>query len=356
MAHPTVDNVEEELQGQVLVWNHIFQFISSMSLKPVVELGIPDVLHRNEGRPICLSRLASLISIPPNRIDHLRRLMRMLVFTGCFANVSKEGEEEKYVLTPVSRLLVKDKDTGVLPLLFFELDPVMQSPWQSLGKWFHSRQPTPFAQAHGVEIFEMAGRSESLNRMINEAMACDSKLMAKALVEKHRDTFVGVKSLVDIGGGTGSLAAAIAKAFPWIKCAVLDLPHVVADAPKDGLVQFVIGNMFEHVPPADAILLKMVLHDWSDEDCVKILKQCKKAIPPKEKGGKVMILEMIMNSKTGDHRATETQLFLDMLMMVDVGGKEREEHEWNKIFTEAGFTTYKATYGTGLLSFIEVYP
>ncbi|KAK1326176.1 Eugenol O-methyltransferase [Acorus calamus] len=52
MAQPTADNVEEEQQAQVLVWNHIFQFISSMSLKSVVELGIPDVLHRNEGRPI----------------------------------------------------------------------------------------------------------------------------------------------------------------------------------------------------------------------------------------------------------------------------------------------------------------
>ncbi|KAK1298495.1 Trans-resveratrol di-O-methyltransferase [Acorus calamus] len=193
------------------------------------------------------------------------------------------------------------------------MDPVMQSSWQSLGKWFHSDQPTPFAKAHGVEVFEMAGRSESLNRMFNEAMACDSRLVAKALVEQHRNAFVGVKSLVDVGGGTGSLAATIAKAFPSIKCTVLDLPHVVANAPKDGVVELVGGNMFEHVPPADAVLLKTVLHDWSDKDCVKILKQCKKAIPPKENGGKVMILDMIVNSKTKDHKATENQLFLDML-------------------------------------------
>ncbi|KAK1302696.1 Trans-resveratrol di-O-methyltransferase [Acorus calamus] len=257
MAHPTAANVEEELQAQVLVWNHIFQFISSMSLKSAVELGIPDVLHHNEGHPISLSRLASLISITPNRTDYLRRLMRMLVFTGCFANVSKEGEEEEYVLTPVSRLLVKGKDTGISPFLFFQMDPVMQSPWQSLGKWFHSDEPTPFAKAHGVEIFEMGRRSESLNRMINQAMACDSRLMAKALVEHHRDAFVGVKSLIDVGGGTGSLAAMIAMTFPSIKCVVLDLPHVVTDVPKGGVVEFVGGNMFEHVPPADAVLLKV---------------------------------------------------------------------------------------------------
>ncbi|KAK1268122.1 Trans-resveratrol di-O-methyltransferase [Acorus gramineus] len=351
MAHPTVDNVEEELQAQVLVWNHIFQFISSMSLKSAVELGIPDILHRNEGHPVYLSHLASLISIPPNRTDHLRRLMRMLVFTGCFANVSKEGEEEKYVLTQVSRLLIKDA-----PFLFFMLDQVQQSPWQTLGEWFHSDVRTPFVKLHGVDIFEMARLSERHNRMLNEAMACDSSIMAKALVEKHHDAFVGVKSLIDVGGGTGSLAAMIANAFPWIKCTVLDLPHVVADAPKDGVVEFVGGDMFEYVPLADAVLIRMVLHDWSDEDCVKILKQCKKAIPSNEKGGKVMILDMIVNSKTENRKATETQLFLDMMMMVDVGGREREENEWKKIFIEAGFPTYKATHGIGLLSLIELYP
>ncbi|KAK1269604.1 hypothetical protein QJS04_geneDACA008289 [Acorus gramineus] len=69
-----------------------------------------------------------------------------------------------------------------------------------------------------------------------------------------------------------------------------------------------------------------------------------------------MILDMIVNSKTEDHKATETQLFLDMLMMVALGGREIEEYEWKKIFTEAGFTTYKATHGTGVHSLVELYP
>ncbi|KAK1324284.1 O-methyltransferase ZRP4 [Acorus calamus] len=183
--------------------------------------------------------------------------MRMLVFTGCFANVSKEGEEEKYVLTPVSRLLVKDKDTGVLPFLFFENrdGPGLAIPLSETGQVVPQRPVDPVRQgARGGDIRDGDAVGES-NRLFNEAMACNSRPMAKALVEKHHDTFVGVKSFVDIGGGTGSLAAAIAKAFPWIKCAMLDLPHVVADAPKDGVVEFVVGNMFEHVPSEDTIIL-----------------------------------------------------------------------------------------------------
>ncbi|KAI5019498.1 hypothetical protein ZWY2020_044386 [Hordeum vulgare] len=62
--------------------------------------------------------------------------------------------------------------------------------------------------------------------------------------------------MVDVGGGTGVIAKAIEGAFPHVKCNVLDLPHVIAEAPTDGEVRFVVGDMFEHIPPADAVLLK----------------------------------------------------------------------------------------------------
>ena len=99
-----------------------------------------------------------------------------------------------------------------------------------------------------------------------------------------------------------------------------------------------------------------ILHDWSDEECVKILKRCREAIPSKEKGGKVIIIDMMMKNQKGDCKSRETQLFFDMLMMVLVTGKEREEKEWEKLFLEAGFSHYKITPILGLRSLIEVYP
>ncbi|KAK1275560.1 Trans-resveratrol di-O-methyltransferase [Acorus gramineus] len=333
-----------------------------MSLKSAVELRIPDILHAH-GQPMSLSDLAAKLDIHPEKADSLRRLLRVLVFSGCFAietnnnNGDGKGEEESYLLTPSSRLLVRDKDTGTSPYLLAMLDSVLLTPWQSLGVWFHTDVRTPILKAHEMELWGLTGKSEGLNRMFNEAMACDSRLVSKWLVEKQRQAFVGLKSLVDVGGGTGGLTLTIAEAFPWIKCTVFDLPHVVADAPEGTLVNFEGGNMFEYIPPSDALIFKLIMHDWSDEECVKILKQCKKAIPTKEEGGKVMILDMVVNSKIHDHKATETQFFFDMLMMVLTGGREREEREWEKMFMEAGFHGgYKATHGSGVLSLIEVYP
>ncbi|KAH7533248.1 hypothetical protein FEM48_Zijuj04G0110400 [Ziziphus jujuba var. spinosa] len=101
---------------------------------------------------------------------------------------------------------------------------------------------------------------------------------------------------------------------------------------------------------------KWILHDWSDEESVKILKKCKEAITDKGKNGKVIIIDMMMENKKGDEESIETQLFFDTMMMILVTGKERTEKEWAKLFSDAGFNNYSITPILGLRSLIEVYP
>lgn len=102
--------------------------------------------------------------------------------------------------------------------------------------------------------------------------------------------------------------------------------------------------------------MQNILHDWSDEHCVKILKRCKEAIPSKEKGGKVILVDMVVDTTQADRKLAESQLCFDVMMMVHEGGKERNEQEWQKIFTDAGFNEYKITPVLGLRSVIELYP
>ncbi|KAI3465690.1 hypothetical protein Pfo_022353 [Paulownia fortunei] len=100
-----------------------------------------------------------------------------------------------------------------------------------------------------------------------------------------------------------------------------------------------------------------IFHIWTDEESVKLLKKCKEAIiPSKNNGGKVIIVEMVVDDHKEDHEATETKLFFDMLMMIEVTGKERTEEEWAKLFFAAGFTSYKITPLLGLRSVIEIFP
>ncbi|KAF7043877.1 hypothetical protein CFC21_053181 [Triticum aestivum] len=144
------------------------------------------------------------------------------------------------------------------------------------------------------------------------------------------------------------------EAFPQIKCTVLDLPKVIDNVPADGVVNYVAGDMFKSVPPAQAVLIKLVLHHWSDEDCVKILAQCKKAIPSREEGGKVIVIDIVVDSSSGPTH--EAELLMDVAMMVMTNGRQRDETDWSEIFTKAGFSDYKLLKKLGARGVFDVYP
>lgn len=89
---------------------------------------------------------------------------------------------------------------------------------------------------------------------------------------------------------------------------------------------------------------------------MKILRQCKAAVTKNGRKGKVIIIDMVIENQNEDEKSIETQLFFDMLMMVLVTGRKRNEKEWAKLFLNAGFRDYKITPILGLRSLIEVYP
>uniref|UniRef100_A0A803MHZ2 O-methyltransferase C-terminal domain-containing protein n=1 Tax=Chenopodium quinoa TaxID=63459 RepID=A0A803MHZ2_CHEQI len=154
------------------------------------------------------------------------------------------------------------------------------------------------------------------------------------------------------------MAKAIAKLFPELRCTVFDLPHVVQGFTGYGSnLMYVGGDMFEAVPPAQVVLLKWILHTWSDEDCIKILERCKEAIPSKDGGGKIIIIDMVVENANNIPNYLNSQLVFDMLMMnATTGGKERNEEEWKKLFISAGLNDYKIYPILESRSIIEVYP
>ncbi|KAK9019603.1 hypothetical protein V6N11_054119 [Hibiscus sabdariffa] len=357
------EHVSELLQAQAHVWNHIFNFINSMSLKCAVDLGIPDIIH-NHGKPMTITELvAALPTLHPTKACNIYRLMRILLHSGFFAQ-QKLGDgdgEDGYVLTDASRLLLKDDPLSLKPFVKLQLDTILTKPWHFLGTWFQNNDCTSFETAHGKTFWDYAAHDPKLSNLFYQGTASDAELVTSVLIEEHKGGFEALNSLVDVGRGTGALGKAIANAFPHLDCTVFDLPHVVAGLQDSGNLTYVGGDMFEEVPAADAVLLKWILHDWNDNECVKILKRCKDAISRRDKeGGKVMIIDMVVmkNGKGKDEafNLMETQLFIDMMMMVLVTGKERDEEEWAKLFSAAGFSGYKIIPILGLRSVIEVYP
>ncbi|KAK9051266.1 hypothetical protein SSX86_027893 [Deinandra increscens subsp. villosa] len=350
MALENGELYKELLDSQAHIWNHIFSFINSMTLKCAIELQIPDIIHRH-GSPILLSELVEALGLKQERTYFVYRLMRILVHSGFF--VKQSGG---YLLAHTSRLLLKDEPLSVRPFLLAILDPMILDPWKHMTKWFQSDDLTPFATTHGRMLWDLASHEPRLNDFFNEAMASDARLVTSIILKHCRGVFEGLDSIVDVGGGTGTVAKAIVEGFPEIKCTCFDLPHVINGLVGSKNLSYVGGDMFQAIPSAHVVLLKWILHDWSDEECMKILKRCKEAIPSKENGGKLIIIDMVVKVHEGDNELLETQLFFDMLMMTLTKGRERNEDDWAKLFNDVGFSNYKITPILRLRSLIEVYP
>lgn len=213
----------------------------------------------------------------------------------------------------------------------------------------------PFEELHGATLFHESLESidAEFHRLSNEGLASHDDFGIHIALRQFSDIFEGMRSLTDCGGGDGTTATAIVKAFPHIKCTVLDLLEVAEKIPADGVISYVGGDMFKFVPPAQVVMLKFVLHHWSDEDCVKILAQCKKAIPSREEAGKVLVGDIVISCSSGP--ISETQLLMDVAMLTVSKGRQRDENDWSEIFVKAGFTDYKLVQ-FGARGVFEVYP
>ncbi|XP_057793413.1 chavicol O-methyltransferase-like [Salvia miltiorrhiza] len=345
-------STDELIEAQAYVWNHTFAFVNSVSLKCAIQLGIPDAIHKH-GHPITLSQLVESLHADHTKSQCIHRLMRLLVQSKFFTQDTTQ-EEARYWLTPASRLLLRKASLTVAPLVLLILDPILTEPWFHMSEWLtNERHLTPFEAAHGSMFWERMAHESGLGSLFEEAMRTDSRLVAHVLVRDYKHVFEGIKTLADVGGGTGTMAKAIVDALPGIKCLVLDLPHVVAGLESTHKLRYVGGDMFEAIPAADAVLLKWIMHDWDDDKCLKILKRCKEAVGT---GGKVMIIDVVVDVKREDDKVVEDQLYFDMAMMTYFNGKERSEKEWAKLFSDAGFTSYKITHAFGVRSLLEAYP
>ncbi|KAK7245067.1 hypothetical protein RIF29_39898 [Crotalaria pallida] len=368
MASSGKGSVESELHhAQIHLYMQAYNYVSSMALKSVMELGIIDIIH-NHGKPITLPELASALKLHPSKVSVLGRFLRLLIHNGYFSktkaplkNPKEEKkvvveEEEGYVLTPASKLLVTSEPLCLAPYISFVLSSNPEYYWKSSKKWFtEDKEVSLFESATGVSFYEFFNKDPTMLKTFQEAMEADSCMFKVALKEcKH--VFENVGSLVDVGGGNGSVTKLIQEAFPHLKCIVFDQPEVVANCSgSDEMLNFVGGDMFMSIPSADAVLLKWILHNWNDEQCLKILKNCKEAIVGKGKNGKVIIIDIVIDEVSDDPKLTEVKLDYDLIMLAAFNGKEREKKEWEKLIYEAGFSNSKITPICGFKSLIEVY-
>ncbi|XP_040363961.1 acetylserotonin O-methyltransferase [Rosa chinensis] len=351
----TLEQKEEE-QAKVEVWKYVFGFSKIAVVKCAIELGIADAIE-SHGSPMTLFELSTTLKCDPSS---LYRIMRFLVHHQIFKEAQPKipSGPKSYAQTPLSRCLLKSSQNSMAALILLESSPVMLAPWHGLSaRILGNGTITPaFEAVHGEDIWSFAAANPGHSELINEAMACDASLALPALIESCLEVFNGIETIVDVGGGNGTTLGLLVKACPWIVRGInFDLPHVVSVAEENDRVENVGGDMFDCIPKADAAIIKWVLHDWGDEECIRILKKCNEAIP--EDKGKVIILEAVIEEDEIKDELTDVRLMLDMVMMAHTStGKERTLKEWGYVLGEAGFSRHTVTPINAVQSVIQAFP
>ncbi|KAG8372807.1 hypothetical protein BUALT_Bualt12G0105400 [Buddleja alternifolia] len=337
--------IDEEAQAKAEVWKYAFGFVNTRVVECAIHLEIPDLLEKR-GSPISLSELSSILDIPT---DPLHRIMRFLAFHGIF-KITSYTPSITYAQTPLSRLFTRDK---MAPFMLLH-----ESPPEALG----GVSPQALRTGKRPELKSVSGEDTwtdptfgNQKKTFTDAMSCHARSTVSAIVENYPEGYKGIKTLVDVGGRHGMALGMLVKAFPWIRGISFDLPPVVAKAPPRDGVEFIGGDMFKSVPKADAVMLMWILHDWSDEACIDILKKCKEAVQADT--GKVMIIDAVINEEGEGDEYDAGRLALDMMMMtVTVKGKERTYREWAHLLSEAGFSRHTVKNIKTIESVIEAYP
>lgn len=132
---------------------------------------------------------------------------------------------------------------------------------QCFGRWFQNKDSSsPFQVLNDKSFYEFITCEEKFSEFFNLAMASDTRLISSLLVSSNefKGLIDGVESLVDVGGGDGTMAKAIVEAYPKVNVMVFDLPHVVGKLQGNGEnLSYVSGDMFEKIPHAQVALLKV---------------------------------------------------------------------------------------------------
>ncbi|KAK6125309.1 hypothetical protein DH2020_040946 [Rehmannia glutinosa] len=340
--------MDKEAQARIDVWKYALGFVEMEAVKCGIELGLPEALE-SHGKPISLSELSSAVACPE---ISLHRIMRFLTHNGIFEKQRPNpGSELFYAQTPLSRLLTRH-NLGTF-LLVQDGPP---GPRFSL-----TAQDLKAGKGSGVEVSPEESKMWSMEfktygKMFQEFLASHAKVATSAVIESCPESFQGIGSLVDVGGHEGTAIGMLVKAFSWIRGINFDLPHVVSGAPIPDGVEHIGGNMFESVPKVDAVMLMWILHDWSDELCIDILKKCKEAIG---KSGKVIIVEAVIDDDEEGNRDeyTGARLAMDMAIMGStLNGKQRTAKEWAQLLHAVGFGSHIIKHMKAIESVIEAYP
>ena len=285
-------------------------------------LGIADQLA--EG-PRTADELADAVGANP---DSLYRLLRALASVG----VVEELDGRRFALADLGQGLRSDTPGSLAGWAVYVGRPPF---WDSWGALLHSVRTgeNAFRHLHGESVWDYRAARPEEQAVFDRAMAAITGAANRSVLDAY--DFGRFATVVDVGGGNGTLLAGVLERHDGVQGVLFDQPQVAAAAnevlaPYAGRYRILGGNFFESVPAGgDAYVLKAIIHDWEDPEAIAILRACREAMAPE---ATVLLVERDL----GPPNAAPEAKFSDLNMLVNPGGRERTYDEFGRLFEQAG--------------------
>jgi len=338
-----------QLPPQAVVMQMVMGGWIARTISDVSRLDVPDALQR--GGPMTAAALVA----GGVRVDAgaLERALRALASVGFFS----EDDRGCFGLTPLSEA-VTSSAPGSVKIVAEEIGGTWLRTFSELGESIRTGEP----QAHkvfGTGWWEWLNANPKELERFGHAMKANSENSLRGVLEKC--DFGGVKLVVDIGGGFGHLVIALLEKYPALKGVLMDVPDLIpvakarnpAPSSVAARLEYYGGDMFESVPTAHAYILKHIIHDWDDERCLQLLRNCHRSM---NGTGRVICVDSVL-PPFGDTSGTAAK-FLDLLMMAGVRGKERTRKQWEELYAGAGLrvasvTSLQDNFGTSIVEGVK---
>lgn len=314
---------------QARVLDLIFGRWRSQILYAGVKLGIFEALADGSG---AAPDIAEQLDLDPALSYRLLRALESLEFL-------QEDSHRTFSLTDAGDLLRKDHPQTLRGVTLLEEGPEHYALWKHLPAMIRDGKQNAFIREFGRMAFDHAAHDPAYAEVFNEAMSSYSSTQtAWVLVALDAYDFSSITHICDIGGGHGHTLCGLLARHPHLRGTVLELPSAIeneallwADKLNVGdRCSYLAGDMFASIPAADAYMMKLVIHDWNDAECVQILRNVSRAASP---GGRVFIIEQVVPGPGTPHFA---KLF-DIHMMCWGTGRERTIEEYEDLLESAGW-------------------
>lgn len=324
---------------------HMLQLITaywiSQAVGAAAKLGLADQLADGSRSA---SEVATSVNAEPQSVY---RVMRMLASIGVFTM----DANDRFGLTPLGDTLRGGVPGSMKNFAIAQTSPGHWLPWGQMSEAVRTGRPTS-TSALGMDLWDWYAAHSEEGEFFNRAMGDLSSGVSGEVTGSY--DFSHFETVLDVGGAHGILLGAILRANPHMRGILFDLPHVTATAADSlsaqGIEQrceLVTGDFFASVPPgADIHVLKQIIHDWSDEECTTLLRNCHRALKP---GGKILLVEMVIPADNSPSMAQA----MDMNMLVLLSGKERTELQYRDLLAAAGFRMERIIATRSPFSIIE---